>query len=456
MLKNLRLVHAPADPAHPVHVVIKGGATSGALTRAHQALRQSEQSADWVRKQVKGVFEFFDWLFEPKRCIDPTSSPATIMGALKAYLRSLSFTASRQAPYHWILVEGPRERKDAVGALLVGLRNAYTELVNTGDYPFEHPFELTLDQMREQRRRVVRSGRGKRRQSTLCDALFRLAPKSYAPPRRTQVELIRNVIAWAVEARWPESLVLYLRILVAGGCRPSDPSGFTLLDYYVGSRCGNGIKSSDKNDPAGRDKTVMFEDAEREDLHAYIDGSRYDATPAGEGLKVADILRLGDAGDFERLKQPLLLGPGGRAWKYNTISRNWWRPLMVSRCIDPVTGRPPMRLPTLHWLRHLFVFDMLALIELSGADEATKLRMKENLVAYIGWRTKLKMLATYGKEFEDRKVAKHMIAMMSRRSRMILQIGSGEGHWAEPRQEARKPSSSLSRMLRDRGDRVAA
>jgi hypothetical protein len=404
---------------------------------------------------LKGTFDFFDFLYDTKRKIDPLSPPSTIVGAVKAYVRFLGCTATKQSPHAWFAVEGPSNRKDALGALLAGLRRAYDALVEGGYYPFANPLLLSEEAMRDQRLRAVRSGRGKSHLASLGDALFRLTTKIYAPPRRTQVELIRNAYDWAVEAGWPEALLVYLRILKVGGCRPSDPSRVELLDWYLATRCGNGVSSSDKSDPKGRPKIVRFEDEDLESLQTYVDNTRFAACPPGEGLKVADIIRLGDAGHYDQLRQPLLLNPDGRAWKYNTISRNWWRPLMMAFCVDPVTGRRPMRFPTLHWIRHLFVYDHLMLIELEEDDESGKSRAKENLRAYIGWSLKSGMLATYGREFEDRKVAQKMIRAMGRRSQMADRIRAGDFNWAAPREAAPKKNSRLSNMLRDR-DAVAA
>lgn len=454
-LRNIRMVTG-GSAAHPCHVVASGH-TSTPLVCALEALRAQDVSADYARKQVAGVFGFFDWLFETRRSVDPLSAPATLVGSLKIYLRTLKCSAAKEGKNTWITVTAPRQRMDTVNALLAGLRCAYEALVQDGHYPHgQHPYELSEEQLREQRLRSKRSGRKGKRLAALSDALFRLKQKKYAPPRRTQVALVRDVVRWAEEAGWPESLLVYLRLLYVGGCRPSEPSRFRVRDWYEADRCGASIRSPDKTDPEGRPKVVRFEDKELEALRTYFDGARYDASPEGERLKVADVIRLGDAGQLDRLEQPLLLGPGGDAWILDTISRLWWRPLMRARCVDPVTGRAPIRMPTMHWLRHLFVYDHLALIE-HDDDKASIPRRKELLVGYIDWASGLTMLATYGKEFEDAKVAAEMVQSMGRRTQMADAIRNGSTHWAAPSRAAPRPASRASRMLRDRGDgRMAA
>ncbi len=452
-LKNMRVVASPGTD-HPEHVVV-GGATATPLVCGLEAIRKQDVSADYIRKQVAAVFGFFDWLFEVRRAVDPLSAPATLIGSLKIYLRTLKCTAAKVSPNTWFTVTAPREKMDWANALLAGLRCAYEAMVQDGHYPHEHPFEMSEDQLREQRLRAKRSGRKGKKLSALSDALFRLKQRKYAPPRRTQVALLREVVRWAEEAGWPESLLVYLRILHVGGCRPSEPSRFRVRDWYEAERCGAAILSPDKNDPEGRPKTVRFEQPELDALVTYFNGARYEASLEGERLKVEDVIRLGDAGQFDKLEQPLLLAPGGDAWILDTISRLWWRPLMRARCVDPITGRAPIRMPTMHWLRHLFVYDHLALIE-HDDDKASIPRRKELLVGYIGWSTGLAMLATYGKEFEDAKVASEMVRSMGRRTDMAEAIRNGTTHWAAPSRAAPRPASRSSRMLRDRGDRQMA
>lgn len=449
-LRNLRMVTGGSE-AHPCHVVV-AGRTSVPLTCGIEAIRAQDLSKDYIRKQVSNAAAFFDWMLDTSRGMDPLSSPAAIVGSVKRYLASLKCSVRKDAKNVWITVTAPRERRDAVNALLAGLRCAYQSLFDDGHYPHDqHPLDLSVDQMREQRMRAKRSGRKGKRPAALSDALFRLTQVGYCPPRRTQVALIREVVRWAEEAGWPESLLVYLRILYAGGCRPSEPSRFRVRDWYEATRCGAGIQSPDKTDPQGRPKVVRFEEAELDALRTLFDGARYDASPEGERLKVADVIRLGDAGELDKLEQPLLLAPGGGAWILDTISRMWWRPLMLARCVDPVTGRPPIRMPTMHWLRHLFVYDHLALIELDEDEEAIP-RRKELLVGYIGWATGLTMLATYGKEFEDAKIAKGMAKSMGLRTQMAEAIRAGATHWAAPSRAAPRPSQRTSRMLRDRGE----
>lgn len=453
-LRNIRMVECGAAD-HPCHVVASGS-TSPALVCALEGLRTQDASKDYIRKQVAAVFAFFDWLFETRRSIDPRSAPATLVGGLKAYLKTLRYSAAVQKPNTWITVEAPREKMDMVNALLVGLRRGYEAMVQDGHYPHDqHPYEMSEEQLRQQRLRDKRSGRKGRCPSALCDALFRLKQRKYAPPRRTQVALLREVVRWAEEAGWPESLLVYPRLLHAGGCRPSEPSRFRVRDWYEASRCGLAIYSTDKNEPDNPAKPVRFEQQERDALAAYFDGARHDALPEMERMKVADVIRLGDAGRLGELEQPLLLAPGGGAWVLDTISRRWWRPLMRARCVDPVTGRAPIRMPTMHWLRHLFVYDHLALIE-HDPDRASISRRKDLLVAYIGWSTKLVMLETYGREFEDAKVAAEMVRSMGRRTEMAKAIQTGSAHWAVPSRPDPRPTTRVSNMLRDRGERKAA
>lgn len=452
-LRNIRVVENPGAD-HPEHVVA-GAATSPALICGLEAIRKQDASADYIRKQAAGAFGFFDYLFETRRSVDPLAAPASLVGSLRIYLRTLKCSAAKEPRNTWFTVTAPKDKRDTANALLAGLRCAYEAMVQDGHYPHEHPFELSEEQMRQQRLRAKRSGR-KGRLAALSDALFRLKQAKYAPPRRTQVALVREVVRWAEEAGWPESLLVYLRILHVGGCRPSEPSRFRVRDWYEADRCGASIRSPDKTDPDGRPKTVRFEGPELDALVSYFDGARYEATPEGERMKVEDVIRLGDAGQLDKLEQPLLLAPGGGAWILDTISRLWWRPLIRARCVDPVTGRAPIRMPTMHWMRHLFVYDHLALIE-HDADKASIARRKELLVGYVGWSTGLVMLATYGKEFEDAKVASEMVLSMGRRTEMAEAIRNGTTHWAAPSRAAPRPASRSSRMLRDRGDhRVAA
>jgi hypothetical protein len=106
--------------------------------------------------------------------------------------------------------------------------------------------------------------------------------------------------------------------------------------------------------------------------------------------------------------------------------------------------------PTLHWLRHLFVYHHLHLIKLEKLDAAEERRRKEQLCEYIGWSTGMAMLSTYGKEFERAEVAAEMAAHMLRRTAMSIAVKEGRGSWMPPSTTSFGTDAKIATMFRDR------
>lgn len=444
-LRNIRLVEAPDDQLAPFHVVGPDQATIVGASIVHRMFGEDGIPPKRVSSERRAFLEFVDYLQGPGRLIDITASPAALMGAMKAYLRTFNLTTRKADKGPWTMVSGPDD-KMGMRSDVTAVRRAYSMMSEAGFYNFPNPYELSEEAMRSLRLRAVHSGRnGRASHAALCSATLRFDIVSYKPPRRTQVELVRAALA-LLEEVWPPELVIYLKALHVSGCRPSDPTGWTVLDYYLSSRCTTSVDSTNKADGEKRTKTVHFDDVAI-DIRRYVDEDRIKALPGA--LTLDEYIRLGDAGDHARLAEPLIVDAKGRKLDYDRIARRF-RKDFADGCLDPVTGHPPIRRPTLHWFRHLFVYDYLALIEMGGGDEETKFQLKEQLVGIIGWKTGQAMLKTYGREFDLRQQAAAFTDMSKRRVILATAIASGAAHQAKPLPEGTRASGKISKMFVDR------
>lgn len=442
-LANLRLVDVSDDRIYPRHVVSAGNETRPGVTHAFEAMKSELLAAKTVARRTDGALAVFD--FMEGRSIDPGSAPATILGAVRAFLSSLDVRTPKASHGPWREATGPEASIAYAREALAGLRTSYTAMIDAGLYDFDHPLEMSASALCEQRMRARTSGRKRGRRATLSAALIRFGRARYAPPRRTLVELVRDSAARAEAAGWSEGEILYLMILHDGGCRPADPIGFTEADWYDAERCGDGCRSTSKGHGDVRVKTVRWKPETTERMRRYVDGLRRESMGGGHSVK--GILKLGDAGELRQLDSPLLRDAAGRPIDYDRIARRFRRDI-AGHCVDPATGRPPASRPTLHWHRHLFVYDNLALIELLP-DAGDRLREKEELVSYLFWSTGLDMLATYGREFAERREAHQMARFMRRREERAAAVRAGTA--PPPATAVRQAApSAVSRMFRDR------
>lgn len=442
-LVNMSLTAVPSDVAYPVHAVSAANVTLPGVTHMIAALPGEHLSAKTAARRVDGALAMFDFMLG--RGIDPSSGPATILAAARSFLSSLDIRTPKASHGPWREAHGPDAAIAYAKEAMAGLRTAYSTMIEAGLYDYDHPLEMSAAALREQRMRARTSGRKRGRRATLSSALIRFGRTRYVPPRRTLVELVRDVVGRAEAAGWSEGEVIYLMILLDGGCRPSDPVGFRERDWYEATRCGDGCASTSKGYSAERVKTVRWTPATTERLSRYVDGARREQS--GGGLSVAGIRRLGDMGELEQLEGALLRDGKGRPLDYDRLARRFRRDI-ADHSVDPATGRAPSARPTLHWIRHLFVYDNLALIELLP-DAADRAREKEELVGYLLWSTGLDMLATYGREFADRREALAMDRFMRRREQRAAEVRRGEA--APPATVVTQAAPrAVARMFRDR------
>lgn len=445
-LRNIRLVEAPGP--WPVHVLGPGERTLVGATVGREALTKDGLSEKTVGALNRGALRLYDFMLDPVRGVDLDSAPATIVGAAKAYLRAQGLQSKRSSNNPWWDVTGPDHVLARVKTEFAGARRHFQAMIDEGVYAFDHPLELGVEQMRQLRLRAAATGTHRRSKAAfLSAALFRFGIVAYKPPPQTQVELIRGAVDAAQAAGWWEGRVVYLSILHDGAPRPGEPPRFTMLDWYRASRCGDLIWSTSKGFGDTRVKKVQVRAVTGDRLRAFVNGPRRQARAGA--LSVAEYVALGDAGEFERLAaEPLLVEADGRPLVYDRLARAFRRDI-ADNVVDPGTGLRPVRRPTLHWFRHLFCYDHLGLIYAAKLKPEEELLRKQQLVAYMHWSTGLVMLDTYGRQFEQERLASALASSMLRRQQMADAIASGT-HSLVTAPSPAGSSQVINAMFRDR------
>jgi hypothetical protein len=444
-LSHLRLVEAPGE--WPVHVVGPGNSTWVTATAALKAMREDIQAASTIVSLSNGALRVCDYLASCGITLE--DAPAAIVGALKGYLRAAKLVCSRKGKVPFYEVKGASAVVARTKTEFLGVRRLLQSAIDLGLYAHPHPMELSEDQLRELRLRSRQSGRRKEAaRVALSSSLFRFGIVAYQPPRRTQVELVRDVVDRAIKAGWWSGRVIYLMLMADGGPRPSEPTRWTMLDWCKASRCGTAVESPSKGYGDERVKIVRSQPDTAQALRGFVDGDRRLARTGA--LDTAGYLEKFDRGEWEDLRaEPLLVDADGEALVYDRLARSFRRTI-ADGIVDPRTGRPPIARPTLHWIRHLFVYDHLTLIALAKLKPDEELRQKEILVAYMKWSLKSDMLATYGREFDEERVAVEMTASMQRRAAMSLAISSGDPKWTAPAPVSASDDGRIANMFRDR------
>lgn len=448
-LNNIRLVAVPDDKDFPTHVVMPGHRTSIPLTAAISELPH-DVSSKYARSQISAALKFFDWYSDKSRGGREDHEKLALIGAFKGYLRTLKCRVKKMQGDQHFTISPPAEKVAMLKATCIGLSSLYRIICDNGYRQSGSPFELSADEQRRQRLRLAEADRKNslKRRAALSTSLFRVARVEYCPPRRTLVELVADAPDKARHAGWPLSLQLYLKVLHQAGTRPSEPAEMTMLDWYIASRFEMKIKAVSKGSAGRRVKTAQFSAKLAEELREYVNHDRRALVPGA--LTLAEYLRLGDEGRHELPRdQYIFVNSRGERWHYEVIRRRYWNPTIRDTSLDAATGLPPLTLPTMHWLRHLYVYSFLAMIESSGFTDAEKDRKKEELREYMGWSVETAMLSIYGREFDEERVANTIAEHIEHRLKAAKKIAAGVPIARAPAPTPVR-SASQSRMFRPR------
>lgn len=446
---NIRLVDVPEDEEFPTHVVMPGHRTSIPLTAAISELPR-DVSPKYASRQITAALKFIDWWSGAPRGGREDEDKLALIGAFKAYVRTLGCSVRKSQGAQHFTISPPVNKVAMLKATCIGLGALYRIMCDNGFRRAGSPFELSADEQRQQRIRLAEADRRNslKRRAALSTSLFRVERIEYRPPRRTLVQLVADAPERARDAGWPLSLQLYLKVLYQSGTRPSEPAEMTMLDWYIASRFEMKIEAVSKGSRGRRVKKAQFSATLAEELRNYVDGNRRAIAPGA--LTLAEYLHHGDEGRHEQLaKQYIFVNSRGERWQYEAIRRRYWNTTIRDTSVDPATGRPPLTPPTMHWLRHLYVYSFLASIEASDLTDAEKDRKREELREYMGWSADTTMLLIYGREFDEKKVASTIAEHIELRKKADEQLAAGVPVLRKPPSKPAR-SASLDRLFRPR------
>jgi len=372
---------------------------------------QARLAPSSVKKYLTGILPFFSWLdTDPwqlrahHRWTDP---PEVVRSVVREYL--VSKLQCRVKPHQqggeWL--ETSEEAINPVRLLLSGLKLFYRTAKAHGYYQHDNPlsgsFAETVEAAREH---LVRDDDGSlrpqmpeqsgvdppRRQGRLTDSYFLLKEK-WIPQVVTDTELPQKILDGGRTLKeqgkdWGLREECMIALLFETGARVSELMSLTLGDWNR-----RGLKDTawarNKGSRKRRAKYVRFSEQTVKLLKKYFDMERKALDRHHYALD--DYLRLAEQREIDLDTVPLFLSQRGTPWTVASFRAHYWKQACAAAKLDA----------DIHQCRHWYVTQSLIEIhEQARKGEITVERGKEELIAYMHWRTGEKTLDAYNHCFQ--------------------------------------------------------
>ncbi len=364
-----------------------------------------------VKKYLSGILPWFSWMeTDPwqiqanRRWTDP---PEMIREVIREYLVGRLQCRVKDHPEGGEWLETTEEMLNPVRHLLAGLKLFYRIARAHGYYFYDNPLSGVFTEVAETVREhlVQEEGLPPRpkmpdksgvdepsRARRLTDSYFLLKDK-WVPQVVTDVELPQKILEGGRRAAeqgkdWGLREECLVSLLFETGARISELMTLTLGDWRR-----RGLKDTawarNKGSRRRRAKFVRFSEQTVKLLKKYFDTERKAVDKHHRMLD--DYLHIADQREINLDTIPLFLSKRGTPWTVESFRANYWKKACAAARID---ADP-------HQARHWFVTQ--SLIEIHDRARKGKItveRGKEELIAYMGWRSGEKVLKAYNHFFQ--------------------------------------------------------
>jgi integrase len=364
-----------------------------------------------VKKYVNGILPWFTWLETDSwqlranhRWTDP---PVVIREVIREYLVNRLQCRVKDDPHGGEWLETTEEMLNAVRMLLAGLKLFYRIAKIHDYYQYDNPLRgVFVESVAAAREQLIQEGNlpprprmpdrsgvdEPERKGRLTDSYF-LLKDTWIPQVVTDTELPQKILDggrtlkaqgkdWGLRE---ESLVC---LLFETGARVSEIMTLTLGDWNR-----RGLKDTawarNKGSRKHRAKYVRFSEQTIKLLKKYFNTERkeFDA----HHYTLDDYLRLAEQHTVDLDSVPLFLSKRKTPWTVESFRTNYWKKACAAARIDVDP----------HQARHWYVTQSLIEIhERARKGKITVERGKEELIAYMHWRSGEKVLKAYNHFFQ--------------------------------------------------------
>jgi integrase len=364
-----------------------------------------------VRKYLTGILPWFTWLETDQwqvranhRWTDP---PEVVRETIREYLVSCLQCRAKDHLLGGESLETTEEMLNPVRHLLAGLKLFYRIAKAHGYYPHDNPLRGAFaEPVEAANTQLVREGKfpprhkmpdvsgvdEPRRTGRLTDSYFLLKDK-WIPQVITDVDLPQKILdggralkeqgkGWGLRE---EALVC---LLFETGARISELMTLTIGDWYR-----RGMKDTawarNKGSRKRRAKYVRFSEQTIKLLKKYFDTER--KAVDAHHYTLDDYVRLAEHHLIDLDTISLFLSKRGTPWTVESFRENYWKRACEAARIDVDP----------HQARHWFVTQSLIEIhERARKGKSTVERGKEELIAYMHWRSGENVLKAYNHFFQ--------------------------------------------------------
>ncbi len=421
-----------------------------------------------VKKYLTGILLWFSWLdtdaWQVKANHRWTDPPEILREVIRDYLvgRLQCRMKPRQDGGEWI--ETKEESLNSVRILLAGLKLFYRIANAHGYYPYTNPLIGSFtDPVEAALEQIIRDDDGSARlkmpdcsgvdapsrTGRLTDCYFILLDK-WVPQVVTDVRLpnmIRRGGQLLNEQReaqgkqgnaWGLREECMLSLLFETGARVSEIITLTLDDWH-----SRGLQDTawarNKGSRKRRAKFVRFSQQTIKLLTRYFNTER--RAIDSHHYTLDDYLRLAQQKEIDLKTVPIFLSKWGTPWSVASFRMNYWKKACAAIKVDM----------DLHQCRHWYVSQSLIEIhEQARKGTMTVERGKEELIAYMHWRSGEKVLAAYNHYYQpaghatvQNNVFKKLRGSATKKPRTIQQHKAKQGS-VQPAQSKRQPSVQMN------------
>jgi integrase len=364
-----------------------------------------------VKQYLKGILPWFSWIETNSWQIQAnhrwTDPPERVREMIREYLVSRLECRVKEHPQGGEWLETTEKMLNPVRHLLAGLKHFYRVAQAHGYYQHDNPLKGAFTELGEAiREQLVQEGnlppRPKmpaqsgvdepRRAGRLTDSYFLLKDK-WIPQVITDVELPQKILNGGRRLKergkdWGLREECLICLLFETGARISELMTLTLGDWNR-----RGLKDTawarNKGSCKRRAKYVRFSEQTIKLLKKYFDTERKAAD--AHHCTLNDYLCQAEQRLIDLDTIPLFLSKRGTPWTVESFRANYWKKACAAARID---ADP-------HQARHWYVTQSLIEIhERARKGKITVERGKEELIAYMHWRSGEKVLKAYNHFFQ--------------------------------------------------------
>ena len=290
-----------------------------------------------------------------------------------------------------------------IGVTLSRFRQLFDYWSEAGTRPGRNPMQMDAGKSRLADGETKKVKRGETRWWLDVDGLFRTRAIERQAPRPDRQDAGRAVLARGAEMGWPEEVQLLYEGMHLTGGRIGQLSVATVFGLLVATHDETKLRLVQKGSNGALAWTARTPAKWREKVLDMLD-----RRTKGGLAHLRKLAKSKNPVDHATLRSTYIFSPDGRApvpqWKLAHLLRVVVEDLGLCFMIGDGTEAPKERWFTSHWFRHLFVNRILDMIAAREVDEAQKVRAREKVAAYMGWKHPEAMLRYYGRYHFDREV----------------------------------------------------